>query len=167
MWVTKKNILKQTKDNNNREDQQTEQELLDAAREPALQNANAGKPHSVKDISAEVNPQTRIKTVDSNKLNFQMTKLNPSTASDKIEYASNMKQIIVYNPSTTVLKLGSTRVDTNSYEFLVNGMKCAVLPPFNFDVIYYLQETIQAGFIVPIIFAYGEVQSNPVTTDLT
>lgn len=165
-FLTSKDLKKDNP--KNEQDIQSTQKVFDGSREPALENKQGGARSITKDISEESNENLQNnRYVDRNKLSMVMTKLSPNIASSYIEYAANMKQICVYNPTTTIVKLGVNRVDTASYEFIVNANKIVVLPPFNFNGIYYLQESILAGFIVPIIFAYGSIELSPTVTVIT
>ena len=169
MFTTKRNIEKQIKDDVIKSgDKQSDSKVFDSTRIDALVNAGSGKRSEIRDISqVQDEQQKNNRYVDSNAIPMVLTKLTPDVAKAVIEYAQKMKQICVYNPTTTIIKLGVERVDTSSYEFLINANKIVVLPPFNFDHITYLQESIQAGFVVPIIFAYADINLMPSVSVIT
>jgi len=148
MFYTRKDVSK-------KEDVITNPEVDESTKGAVKENASGGKRVTVVDISGGINSEaTRNKDVNNNSLDNIMVRLTNDKSSGIIEFAQTIKQIAIYNPTTTVIKLGSNRVGTNDYEFVVNANKMVVLPPFNCNRIYYIQETISNGSVNPIIFGY-------------
>jgi len=152
-----------SKDNEQKHDEQNELDVMYGTAKAAENNKNTGKRSIVTDLSQDVNLSTvfsgeQFKQND-NVVSDEYTRLSQDNASGRIDYSSSKKQIVVYNPTTTVLKLGVDRVDTNSYMFTVKANQMVILPPLNFSKLYYLQESIQTGiYTTPVIFAYSEAK---------
>lgn len=152
-----------SKPNEQQHDIQNEKNISTAIGINASENKEAGKRSIVTDLSQDVSLSTVLTgeqfKQSSNVISDEYTRLSQDVVSGRIDYSSSKKQIIVYNPTTTVLKLSIDRVDTNSYMFTVKANQMVILPPLNFSKLYYLQETIQTGiYATPIIFAYSEAK---------
>lgn len=152
-----------SKPDEQKHDEQNENNVKSGVNDAALKNKSSGKRNIVTDLSQDVNLSNvfsgeQFKQND-NVITDEYKRLSQDVSSGRIDYSSNKKQIIVYNPTTTVLKLGVDRVDTNSYMFTVKANQMVILPPLNFSKLYYLQESIQVNiFTTPIIFAYSEAR---------
>jgi hypothetical protein len=121
--------------------------------------------HRVNDLSDNVNPMALLRAIPNKSINIQFTPLVNS--SGIINYASAMKQFAVFNPTTRVIKIGLSWVTTNDYIWIINANKMVVLPPVNFNVLSYLQETFTAQSVVPTLYAYDCWELSPSVSSIT
>lgn len=115
-----------------------------------------------KKISSVIDLSDNIAKKSSISDSYKVTNVSPqlkfltSEAKINLVYENPMKQLAIYNGTLRTIKISLGDVTTDSYLFLVNANKMAVLPPFNFDRLYLLQEGTITGSIMPCVFAYTE-----------
>jgi len=142
-------------------DVDAEYKVSDGLDNAADENKDAGKRSKVTNLTQDVDVAKKLNSADykssDNVVDNDILRLSQDKASGVIDYSSNKTQLAIYNPTTTVIKLGVDRVDANSYMFTVKANQMVILPPMNFSKIYYLQETIQTGiYVTPIVYAYAK-----------
>ena len=113
-----------------------------------------------KDFLSEV--QTVIKTplvVFSKKI---------TDASNYIQLAFKGMQLVVYNPTSKVLKLGDSNVNTNDYLFVVQANKYFISPVFYFSEITVFVDSFAAfSGTTPFIYIYDKPMFNPMMSSIT
>lgn len=113
------------------------------------------KPNAVLEPNGNLNP-------------LDISAISLVNASGYANYSSNMKQIAVFNPTTRIIKIAlDGNIGTNAYIFIVNANKLAILPPINFDIVNWLQETFVSGSINPMLIAYSKGDLAPSISSIT
>lgn len=129
----------------------------------AVQNSD----RILQDLSALQKPNALIQP-NGNLSPLEISAINLVSASGYANYASNMKQLAVFNPTTRIIKIAlDGNIGTSAYVFIVNANKLAVLPPINFDVVNWLQETYTASSINPLLIAYSRGDLAPSVSSIT
>lgn len=118
----------------------------------------------VVDYSSKVNPQASLWGQNASPVDIEEYLLVDQTGF--INFATKMNQIVVYNPTTFVVKLGRNKATTSDYEFIVGTNKVAVLPPMNVDKIYFYQDSFSAYGVKATLFIYKNGVLTPGTNAL-
>jgi len=122
------------------------------------------------DYSQQINPKATMNFESGkNGLAMQVQPLTQDNVKGRFSLGGKCIQVGYYNPTTTVIKLSLTKsvVDTASYEYIINANKMGLLPALNFTDINYLQETIQTGFVLPLLYFYECVIGEPTNSSIT
>lgn len=131
------------------------------------------KPLSLKQEKSGVNNVSEIKASE---LEKQVIIPNPLRIfSRKITDAStnftlNFRgvQLVVYNPTAKVLKLGDSAANTTDYLFVVRENKYFVSPVFYFSELYVFVDSFAAfSGTTPIIYVYDRPMFNPQVSAIT